>query len=80
MAELSDMKPKSLLVGSLAVAALVLLLLLLGQLPTARPLDAAGPVTLIFSQVGDSHALVKVSIRTLAMWTTVHYDPRWPTG
>ena len=45
MAELSDMKPKSLLVGSLAVAALVLLLLLLGQLPTARPLDAAGPVT-----------------------------------
>ena len=37
------MRPKSLLVGSLAVAALVLSLVLLAQLFAARPLDAAGP-------------------------------------
>lgn len=37
------MKPKSLIVGSLAVASLVVLFLLLAQLPAARPLGAAGP-------------------------------------
>jgi len=40
--ELSDMKPKPLIVGSLAVAALVLLLLQLAQLSATQPLDAAG--------------------------------------
>ena len=43
MGELSDVKPKPLILGSLAVTALALLFLLLAQLPTARPLDAAGP-------------------------------------
>jgi hypothetical protein len=43
VAKLSDMKPKPLLFGSLAVVALALLLLLPAQLPAARPLDAAGP-------------------------------------
>ena len=42
MGELSDVKPKPLILGSLAVTALALLFLLLAQLPTARPLDAAG--------------------------------------
>lgn len=37
------MKPRFLIAGSLAVAALVVLLVLLAQLPAARPLDAAGP-------------------------------------
>ena len=44
MGELSDMKPKSLIVGSLAVTALVLLLVLPAQLPPVQPLDAAGLV------------------------------------
>ena len=42
MGELSDMNPKSLIVASLAVAALVLSLVL-AQLPAVPPLDAAGP-------------------------------------
>lgn len=43
MAKRPDMKPKPLLLTSLAVAALVLLFGLLAQLPAARPLDA-GPL------------------------------------